>query len=177
MFERLTPEHFDQHRVLEFNDCAARPDAVLVESSFIRSALRRTDRHKVEAVAFLDHLDLAGTEMMYSAYTEFEVLRAAHGMATEAARRHVAAWRELLRSTQLHWVGIDGVSDEVPDLMEEFGLTVSGALHVATARHWEVDGFVTVDPAFGVVDKERLPLIIDAEGAQLARRLRAGSQR
>jgi hypothetical protein len=35
-----------------------------------------------------------------------------------------------------------------------------------------VDGFVTVDPAFGVVDKERLPLIIDAKGAQLARRLR-----
>ncbi|ROP61355.1 hypothetical protein EDF19_3183 [Curtobacterium sp. PhB115] len=60
--------------------------------------------------------------------------------------------------------------------MEEFGLTVSGAVHVATARHWEVAGFVTVDPAFGVVDKERLPLIIDAEGAQLARRLRAGSQ-
>ncbi|WP_185041049.1 hypothetical protein [Curtobacterium sp. PhB172] len=40
MFERLTPEHFDEHRVLEFNDCAARPDAVLVDSSFLRMARR-----------------------------------------------------------------------------------------------------------------------------------------
>ncbi len=57
--------------------------------------------------------------------------------------------------------------------MEEFGLTAAGAVHVATAAHWEVDGFVTVDPSFGVVDKARLPLIIDSEGAQLARRVRA----
>ncbi|MDT0231966.1 hypothetical protein [Curtobacterium sp. BRB10] len=177
MFDRLEPHQFDEYRVLEFNDCAARPDVVLVDSSFIRSALRRCERQDAEVVTFLDHLDLVGTEILYSAYTEFEVLQAAHGMGAEAARRHVAALRELLRSTQLHWVGIDAVSDEVPHLMEQFGLTVSGAVHVATASDWEVDGFVTVDPAFGVVDKERLPLIIDAGGAKQARRLRARSGR
>ncbi|OII03672.1 hypothetical protein BIU89_01980 [Curtobacterium sp. MCBA15_005] len=122
---------------------------MLVETSFIECVLHRAEPQHVGASAF---------------------------KGLQAARRHVAAWRDLLRSTQLHWVGIDDVSDGVPGLIEEFGLTASGAVHVATAISSKVDGFVTVDPAFGVVDKEHLPLIIDAKGAQLARRLRAGSR-
>ncbi|MCS5511312.1 type II toxin-antitoxin system VapC family toxin [Curtobacterium flaccumfaciens pv. betae] len=176
MFERLRSGEFDEHRVLEFDGCTSRPDVVLVETSFIECVLHRAEPQHVGASAFWDHLDLADTRILYSAYTEFELFESARHKGLQAARRHVAAWRDLLRSTQLHWVGIDDVSDGVPGLIEEFGLTASGAVHVATAISSKVDGFVTVDPAFGVVDKERLPLIIDAKGAQLARRLRASSR-
>lgn len=174
MFDALHPAQFDAYGVLEFDRCTERPGVVLVHSSFIRCALRETDARGREAVAFLDHLDLVGTEMIFSAFTEFEILGAAHQLGPEAARRHIDAWREMLASTKLHWRGVDAISDDVPGLMGEFDLTVSGAVHVATAIAEAVDGFVTVEPWFGVVDKARLPLIIDAAGALHARQLRVG---
>ncbi|MCA5922618.1 type II toxin-antitoxin system VapC family toxin [Curtobacterium oceanosedimentum] len=173
MFEPLGSDDFDEHRVLEFDRCSGRPGAVLVETSFIQCVLHRAEPNHARASAFWDHLDLADTSIVYSGFTEFELFESAQRKGPQAGRHHRSAWQDLLRSTRLHWASIDAVADDVPDLMEEFGLTAAGAVHVATAAHWEVDGFVTVDPSFGVVDKARLPLIIDSEGAQLARRVRA----
>ncbi|MCU0113466.1 type II toxin-antitoxin system VapC family toxin [Curtobacterium poinsettiae] len=172
MFESLGPDDFDEHRVLEFHRCSGRPAAVVVETSFIECVLHRAEPQHARAAAFWDHLDLADTSIVYSGFAEFEIFESAHRKGPRAARQHKSAWRDLLSSTQMHWASVDAVADDVPGLMEEFGLTAAGAVHVATAEHWEVDGFVTVDPSFGVVDRARLPLMIDVEGAHLARRLR-----
>ncbi|OIH92909.1 hypothetical protein BIU92_08390 [Curtobacterium sp. MCBA15_003] len=174
MFASLGPDDFDEHRVLEFDRCSGRPAAVLVETSFIECVLHRAEPQHARAAAFWDHLDLADTSIVYSGFAEFEIFESAQREGPQATHQHGTAWRDLLSSTQMHWASVDAVADDVPDLMEAFGLTAAGAVHVATAEHWEVDGFVTVDPSFAVVDKARLPLMIDAAGAQHARQLRIG---
>lgn len=62
---------------------------MLVETSFIECVLHRAEPQHVGASAFWDHLDLADTRILYSAFTEFELFESARH---KDCRLHVAMW-------------------------------------------------------------------------------------
>lgn len=142
---------------------------VVIDSWFLRRALDTRASGHLEASAFLQRLDLLGTNCFYSALTELELIESAH--ATGQGEM-LASWREVKWSTRVHWVSIDAITDDVEALVADFGLTASGAVQVATTTAVEAEALVTVDPAFGNVDARTLPLLVDSASVAAARRYR-----
>ncbi|MCT9620774.1 hypothetical protein [Curtobacterium sp. C2H10] len=175
MFEPLSPTAFGDRGVLSYSTCTARPDQVLLDSSFMLRALNPSEPGHVEAVAFLDRLDLIDTKILYTTLLELDVFDAAFDIGQDAAASYIAAWQGMLGSISMHWVGVDEVASDLPLLMSTWGLTTRGAVQVATAIAADVSAFVTCDVAFGTVPREELPLLISPDGVDAARRLRSGS--
>lgn len=145
------------------------PVSVVVDSWFLRRAMDTRASGHPEAAAFLQRLDLLGTDCYYSGLTELVLIESAHSIGQPEM---LAEWNEVKGSTRVHWVSIDAVTDDVEELVADHGLTASGAVQVATAIAVEAEALVTVDPAFGSVDAATLQLLVDSASVGPARRHR-----
>ncbi|MBT2501562.1 hypothetical protein [Curtobacterium sp. ISL-83] len=185
MWRRSEPEDFDEFGVLSFDECFGGFERVVIDTSFVRRAFDSGADGHPEAAAFLQHLDLTDSDVFFNALLELDLLdidRRSDGVAgvsgldgprTPRVGSFLTAWNSVLRTTSAHWVGIDALLDDVPGLVESFGITSSAALVVATAGAVEADALVTADPTFAVVDKELLRLCVGAPEAPIVRRVRA----
>lgn len=84
MFEPLSPTAFGDRGVLSYSTCTARPDQVLLDSSFMLRALNPSEPGHVEAVAFLDRLDLMDTTILSTTLLELDVFDAAFDIGQDA---------------------------------------------------------------------------------------------
>jgi len=158
--------------VLAFEQYVDVPRRVVLDSWFLRRAIDTTVCGHSAAAAFLQRLDLMATDCFYNGLSELEMIESAYSMGR---RGLLVEWETVKSTTRVHWVGVDEVADDVEALVDRYGLTASGAIQVATTVAVDADALVSVDPGLGVVDAGTLPLLVDADNVDAARRHRGRS--
>jgi predicted nucleic acid-binding protein len=151
------------------------PEAVVLDTNVVAEALLPKEPEHSPCLAVLERLADSGTAVVFSGLLEIELWEAVFNLALRERHprkniRHVRydnrvrpraarllrqahkAWQEDLRRP-LGWTRIEmhEVADDVPRLMQEYGLQSYDAVHAATLLASEITDFVTRDGGFAVL--------------------------
>lgn len=151
------------------------PETVVLDTNVVAEALLPKEPEHFPCLAVLERLATSGTTVVFSGLLEIELWEVVFNLALRERHprknlRHVRydnrvrpragrllqrarkAWQEDLRSP-LAWSRIEmhEIAEDVPKLMQEYGLQSYDAVHAATLLASEVTDFVTRDGGFAVL--------------------------
>jgi predicted nucleic acid-binding protein len=162
--------------VLAFDDPEWEPpEAVVLDTNVVADALLPKEPEHPPCLALLERLADSGTTVVFSRLLEIELWEVVFNLALRerhprkdtrrirydnrvrprAARllqQAHKAWEEDLRNP-LGWTRIEmhEVAEDVPKLMQEYGLQSYDAVHAATLLDSELTDFITRDGGFAVL--------------------------
>lgn len=151
------------------------PEAVVLDTNVVADALLPKEPEHRPCLAVLERLADSGTTVVFSRLLEIELWEVVFNLALRERhpRKHIRhvrydnrirpraarllrqaqkAWEQDLRNP-LGWTRIEmhEVAEDVPKLMQEYGLQSYDAVHVATLLDSELTDFITRDGGFAVL--------------------------
>lgn len=186
--------------VYNFEDAAlAIPAEVVLDTSFVVSALNVSEPKHRECVAFLQRLTDEQSLLVYNRLLEIELAEVAFKLAVKErhgnrgwpskrsdgrVRRRAgrimknfrASWADIVDTRPSLCIQVDEVAGDVPDAMHEWGLGSYDAVHAATAIY-AATSLVTLDAGFGAVPAPQLAVYTDRSRVSSCRRRRGGRAR
>jgi predicted nucleic acid-binding protein len=151
------------------------PGRVLLDTNVVVGALLPDQPEHQACLAVLERLGTAGTSVTFSRHLEIELWQVIFNLALRERHprkelRHVRydkrvrpraarllgqtrrAWEQDLRDS-LSWTRIEihEIAEEVPGLMQDFGLESYDAVHAATLLDSGITDFLTRDGGFAVL--------------------------
>jgi predicted nucleic acid-binding protein len=151
------------------------PKTVLLDTNVVAEALLPNEPEHTACRAVLRRFATEGTTVVFSRLLEIELWEAVFNLALRERHprkniRHVrydnrvrSRAARLLRQAQQAWqddvlaplawsrIEIDEVAEDVPKLMQEYGLQSYDAVHAATLIDSEITNFITRDGGFAAL--------------------------
>jgi predicted nucleic acid-binding protein len=150
------------------------PKAVVLDTNVVAEALLPNEQEHNPCLALLERLSDRGTAVVFSGLLEIELWEAVFNLALRERHprkslRHVRydnrvrpraarllrqaheAWARTLASLTWSVIEIHEVSDDVPKLMQGYGLQSYDAVHAATLIASGLTDFLTRDGGFAVL--------------------------
>lgn len=184
--------------VWAFEDQLLLPGTALVDTSFVGEALRSAQPHHESARSFLARLAEHGTVLNFNRLLELELVEMAfrgaieerHGRwrrqrhdkrirrrAARLMREALNTWHETLDAFSYTVFEVQEVLPDVPDLMEEYGLSSYDAVHAATGIvTGSVEAIVTLDSDFAALP-ESITIFTAQPRVRARRRYRGGQSK